>query len=212
MKKRVDCWAVMILAIFPILILSASFATSAPFNVAQGKDVELNGVFFVGGWGGGPIAAGTVVDGAFLPRGTQWDQGVWWDTSTSKGEAQYIEIELEGIFRIESFTVQADDNDGYKLYYKDLDTSAWILAYDMPAVGGWGLQTRPNPDNNSDRYTLAVPIITDELKIEGYFVNDGWYSVSEVQAFGTPVPEPAVMVLLGSGLIGLVGFRRKFKK
>jgi hypothetical protein len=211
MKKRVDCWAVMILAIFPIIILSASFATSAPFNVALGKDVELNGVFFEGGWGGGAIPASTVVDGAFLPRSTQWDQGVWWDTRTSKGEAQYIEIELEGIFRIESFIVQADDNDAYKLFYKDLVTDAWILAYDMPAVGGWGLQTRPNPSSSSERYTLAVPIITDELMIKGD-LGDGYYSVSEVQAFGTPVPEPVVMVLLGSGLIGLVGFRRKFKR
>jgi hypothetical protein len=34
-------------------------------------------------------------------------------------------------------------------------------------------------------------------------------------AFGDPIkpiPEPATMLLLGSGLIGLVGFIRKFKK
>jgi hypothetical protein len=33
-----------------------------------------------------------------------------------------------------------------------------------------------------------------------------------IDAFGTPVPEPSTMLLLGSGLLGLAGLWRKFKK
>jgi hypothetical protein len=36
-----------------------------------------------------------------------------------------------------------------------------------------------------------------------------YLSLAEVQVFGTPVPEPATMLLLGSGLIGLAGYGRK---
>jgi hypothetical protein len=36
-------------------------------------------------------------------------------------------------------------------------------------------------------------------------------SLPEIPQNASPVPEPATMILLGSGLVGLIGFRRKFR-
>jgi len=38
------------------------------------------------------------------------------------------------------------------------------------------------------------------------------FYLNEIDFYGTPVPEPATMLLLASGLVGLAGMRRKFKK
>lgn len=188
-----------------LLALTAAFCAAmllpgaawSDTNIALNKSVTLNGTFFVGGWGGGAtVDKGTVVDGIFFPERTEWDQGaVWWDNNFFGG--QNIEIDLGGSFRINSFIVQADNNDTYRVSY--LDSGVWKSAWEVPAWGGYGLITRPTEN-------LLTPIITTALKFEATG-GDDLYSVSEIQAFGQ-APVPPSVLLLGSGILSLMGWRR----
>jgi len=183
------------------LILGVALLPAVGFgdtNVALGKTVTLSGT------SGG--VASLVVDGNFMSRGTQWQIGsVWW-----YGTAAFVDIDLGASYNITSFIVQADDNDSYRVSYWHNDN--WVSAWEVPNYDayGWGLQTRPNPDNNSERYFLPTVISTDKLRFTATG-GDGSYSVSELQAYGAPVPLPGAVWLLGSGLLGLAGWRR-FRK
>lgn len=199
MKQRATLFLTSIL-----IILVSSTTHAAPINVAAGKTVSLHdGAFFTGGWSGGAIVSpDTIVDEIFLPSGNQWDQGaVWWDDTD--GIANHITIDLDGTFRIESFIAQVDDNDAYLLEY--WNGSSWLTAWDIPNYDqlGWGLLTRPDVNDNSVAYLLPTEIITSALRVSGNLSNgDNLFAVSEIQAYGYNAPEPSMLLLLGSALLG----------
>ncbi len=184
-------------------------------NVTLNKPVSLQGTFFQDGWGNHTTAnPQTLVDGNFLPRSRQWDNGtVWWD-SDSNGGGQYIQINLQGVYNIIHSIIQSDDNDAYTLLYRDLNSGNWLKALDIQNFDsfGWGMQTRPNPNNNNQMAILPSAFITDAVRFTHLAQEDSGdtcYSVSEIQLYGTPVPEPSSIILGLISLGGLFGLKRK---
>ncbi|SEL99035.1 hypothetical protein SAMN04489760_10228 [Syntrophus gentianae] len=196
-KRKVYRWlgALVVLA---VLCLPA-MGSSAEVNVALNKTVTLNGTM-------SGAAAGTLTDGVFRPRGTHWQSGtVWWN-----GTSSYAEIDLEGIYVINSMIAQADDNDAYLVQYHNIQTNTWETAWNVPNYDGYGsgMQTRPNPADDTERYMLSSSITTDALRFYATG-GDNSYSVSEIQAYGSAVPLPGALWLFAPGLAALAGFRKK---
>jgi hypothetical protein len=175
-------------SIVPAVPAAAVELTGKPFFVRASDEADIRRCQGI------VVDPETVTDGLFLSAQQCWDEGaVWWeevsgDSSWEAGDGsaaadRWIEVELAGAYMLREAIVQADNNDAYLLSYRDPGTGDWLPLWTVPPAYSFGMATRPDPLDDTQRQTLPKIVTTDAVRIEAEF-GDGMYSVSEIQLFG----------------------------
>ena len=175
-------------------------------NIALGKPVTLNGSF-----GSSSSFASSLTDGVYRPQGTGYQNGtVWW----ANNNASAI-VDLGGLYTINAFNIQADDNDAYVIEYRSSASAPWEFAWSVhnSGPGPNGMQTRPDEAYGNARFFLEAPIVASQFRLRGdSSSSDVLYALSEFQAYGVAaVPEPSSLAfaVAGIGFCGLLSRRRR---
>lgn len=208
MKKNYLCILGMVamLFLFPYSVGAATLAIydfeGEGVNALEAKSVGsyiiASDFAFVGfqdlGYGGGDYGANAL-------RGLD---DYWYFSLTTTGSFEYFE----------SLSFDATHNDygnnvNMNVEYSDSsDFSNYTLLQTISMGLPWTKYTVTNiplisPETDTYYFRLR-PHETDEYT--------AWVAIDNVSVTGSAVPEPTTMLLLGTGLIGLAGARRKFKK
>ena len=142
---------------------------------------------------------GVGVLGGGMTSGTDWQMGLWpWPTIGYDGSVETLSYTWDG-----DGPGGVNDHFNFKMLLKETN-GAWDDPY-KPA--SHPLKHLPLKYGNF-LLELDVYEIGNMITLANGTVLNQWQGGGTM----TPTPEPTTMLLFGSGLIGLAGFRRKFKK
>jgi len=154
-----------------------------------------------------------LADGVFPPQGGQWQTNTAWWTGTTPGAG----IDLGELKNIDDVLVSVDNNDSYAVEWS-LDNSSWNNLFNISSSYGeigWGMDTM-STDSTHAEYIAALDFSSVQARFLRIYATggDNYYSVGELQAFGSDisaVPVPAAVFMFAPALLGFLGLRRKAK-
>ena len=166
---------------------TATQSSTYPWNISLGARNAIDG-----------NTDGNIYNGSVTHTGSQ----SWWQSIPDQG---WWQVDLLGMFELDQIVLwNRTDCCGERLsnfnvsVLDNLHNTVWTN--DFFTNGGY-----PNSS-----FTIDLPDNTWGEIVKVRLNRVDYLSLAEVQVFAAP--EPGTMLLLGSGLIGLVGVRRKSKK
>lgn len=165
-------------------------------NLAYNKTVSVSGTIS----GHPAIHSGSFINDGYFGNGRSW---------IGNSANSWLTIDLGSKFNLNEISFGRDRLG----FFNDRDPGQFTIAVSSDLNQGY--QTIVNSSmvsfngmiaGNDTILTNFTPIETRYIKMT--FAANGT-AIDEVIVHGTPTPEPATMLLLGSGLAGLIGARRK---
>lgn len=143
-----------------------------------------------------------------------WAAGLGGDLIVSLFAGYSTTIDWTAGWRLPSADVNPQGGEMGHLYYSSLgkpyggplgDTDPFVK---LQATSYWSGSGHPSGEDWAWIFSFHYGTQMDVIKVFSPF-----YAVAvHPGVVSAPLPEPSTMLLLGSGLIGLLGFRKKFKK